>query len=105
MYGFAEGLAASGGYMALNACKEIYVNPVSLVGSAGARMDLLSLKQLALKYGVERRTWASSAEDVHLRVDLLGELTAEMAQWTAGRHSPGLQAGSPDSSERSYGRN
>jgi len=61
--------------MALNACKEIYVNPVSLVGSVGARMDLLSLKQLALKYDVERRTWASSAEDVHLRVDLLGELT------------------------------
>ena len=70
-----RGTSSFRGYMALNACKEIYVSPVSLVGSVGARMDLLSLKQLALKYDVERRTWASSAEDVHLRVDLLGELT------------------------------
>jgi len=84
MYGFAEGLAASGGYMVLSACKEIYINPGSLVGSVGARMDLLSLKQLALKYGIERRTWASSPQDVHLRVDLLGELSPETKKWLSG---------------------
>jgi serine protease SohB len=84
MYGFAEGLAASGGYMVLSACKEIYVNPGSLLGSVGARMDLLNFKQMALKYGIERRTWASSPQDVHLRVDLLSDLTPDTKKWLSG---------------------
>lgn len=55
MHEFAEGPAASDAYMALSACKEIYIHQGSLVDSEGAGTDLLNLKQKAFNRG----SWAA----------------------------------------------
>lgn len=81
LYGFAEALAASGGYMVLSACREIYVSPGSLIGNIGTRFDLMSLRQLALKYGVERRVWAATPLDLKARIDLLTDASPDTKKW------------------------
>ena len=48
-------IAASGGYFVAAAADRIYVNPSSLVGSIGVRMDAFGFVDLMEKVGVERR--------------------------------------------------
>ncbi len=48
-------IAASGGYFVAAAADRIYVNPSSLVGSIGVRMDAFGFVDLMEKLGVERR--------------------------------------------------
>jgi len=48
-------VAASGGYFVAAAADRIYVNPSSLVGSIGVRMDAFGFVDLIKKIGVERR--------------------------------------------------
>ncbi len=48
-------VAASGGYFVAAAGDRIYVNPSSLVGSIGVRMDAFGFVDLMEKLGVERR--------------------------------------------------
>ena len=48
-------IAASGGYFVATAADRIYVNPSSLVGSIGVRMDAFGFVDLLKKVGVERR--------------------------------------------------
>jgi protease-4 len=48
-------IAASGGYFVASAADRIYVNPSSLVGSIGVRMDAFGFVDLMDKIGVERR--------------------------------------------------
>jgi protease-4 len=48
-------MAASGGYFVASAADRIYVNPSSLVGSIGVRMDAFGFVDLMKKIGVERR--------------------------------------------------
>ncbi len=48
-------VAASGGYFVASAADNIYVNPSSLVGSIGVRMDAFGFVDLMKKLGVERR--------------------------------------------------
>ena len=48
-------IAASGGYFVAAAADRIYVNPSSLVGSIGVRMDAFGFVELMKKIGVERR--------------------------------------------------
>jgi protease-4 len=48
-------VAASGGYFVAAAADRIYVNPSSLVGSIGVRMDAFGFVELMKKIGVERR--------------------------------------------------
>jgi protease-4 len=48
-------IAASGGYFVAAAADRIYVNPSSLVGSIGVRMDAFGFVDLMKKVGVERR--------------------------------------------------
>jgi protease-4 len=48
-------IAASGGYFVASAADRIYVNPSSLVGSIGVRMDAFGFVDLMKKIGVERR--------------------------------------------------
>ena len=48
-------IAASGGYFVASAADQIYVNPSSLVGSIGVRMDAFGFVDLMKKIGVERR--------------------------------------------------
>mmetsp|Transcript_22764 Transcript_22764/g.40947 ORF Transcript_22764/g.40947 Transcript_22764/m.40947 type:complete len:250 (-) Transcript_22764:24-773(-) len=78
---FTEDLAASGGYYALTAGKELFVNPGSLVGSIGALYNLFGLKDLAAKYGVERRSWSTSPSSLEERVDPLREIKPEVVKW------------------------
>ena len=48
-------VAASGGYYVAAAADQIHVNPSSLVGSIGVRMDAFGFVELMKKIGVERR--------------------------------------------------
>ena len=48
-------MAASGGYFVAAAADRIYVNPSSLIGSIGVRMDSFGAVDLMKKIGVERR--------------------------------------------------
>ena len=48
-------MAASGGYFVAAAADRIHVNPSSLVGSIGVRMDAFGFVDLLKKIGVERR--------------------------------------------------
>jgi protease-4 len=48
-------VAASGGYFVAAAADRIYVNPSSLVGSIGVRMDAFGFVDLMEKIGVQRR--------------------------------------------------
>ena len=48
-------MAASGGYFVAAAADRIYVNPSSLVGSIGVRMDAFGFVGLMDKMGIERR--------------------------------------------------
>jgi protease-4 len=55
LYAVVEDLCASGGYFVAVGADRIYVNPSSLVGSIGVRMDSFGLTGLIEKLGVERR--------------------------------------------------
>ncbi|CAG9327715.1 unnamed protein product [Blepharisma stoltei] len=84
VYAFAEDLAASGGYYVMSAANELYATPASLIGSIGARFSLFGIKGLAAKYGIERRSWATSPLDLQERVDPLKELKPDTQKWLAG---------------------
>ncbi|CAG9325200.1 unnamed protein product [Blepharisma stoltei] len=84
VFAFAEDLAASGGYYVMSAANEIYATPASLIGSIGARFSLFGIKGLANKYGIERRSWASSPLDLNERIDPLKELKPETQKWLVG---------------------
>ncbi len=51
----AADLCASGGYFIISAADEIYVNPSSLVGSIGVRMQGFGVVEAMKKLGVENR--------------------------------------------------
>ena len=51
----AADLCASGGYFIISAADEIYVNPSSLVGSIGVRMQGFGVVEAMKKIGVENR--------------------------------------------------
>lgn len=55
VYAVVSDIAASGGYFVATAADRIYVNPSSLVGSIGVRMDAFGFVDLMKKIGVERR--------------------------------------------------
>ena len=55
LYAVVVDIAASGGYFVAAAADRIYVNPSSLVGSIGVRMDAFGFVDLMEKIGVERR--------------------------------------------------
>jgi protease-4 len=55
LYAVVVDVAASGGYFVAAAADRIYVNPSSLVGSIGVRMDSFGFVDLMKKVGVERR--------------------------------------------------
>jgi len=55
LYAVVVDVAASGGYYVAAAADRIYVNPSSLVGSIGVRMDAFGFVDLMKKIGVERR--------------------------------------------------
>lgn len=74
VYTFAEDLATSGGYYIMTAGDTLYANPTSLIGSIGAQFNTFLLKDLAEKYGVERRSWASNEYVLDYALDPLGEI-------------------------------
>lgn len=84
VYAFAEDVAASGGYYVMTAASELYTTPGSLIGSIGARFSLFGLKGLAAKYGIERRSWATSPLDIDERIDPLKDLKPETQKWLSG---------------------
>ncbi|MDI9347806.1 MAG: signal peptide peptidase SppA [Methylacidiphilales bacterium] len=51
--------AASGGYYIASACKKIYANNASIVGSIGVRFDSFGFSELMKRYGVERRLYTA----------------------------------------------
>jgi protease-4 len=55
VYAVVADIAASGGYFVAAAADKIYVNPSSLVGSIGVRMDAFGFVEMMKKIGVERR--------------------------------------------------
>jgi protease-4 len=55
LYAVVVDIAASGGYFVAAAADRIYVNPSSLVGSIGVRMDAFGFVDLMEKIGVDRR--------------------------------------------------
>lgn len=55
LYAVVGDVAASGGYFVAAAADRIYVNPSSLIGSIGVRMDSFGFVELMQKLGVERR--------------------------------------------------
>jgi protease-4 len=55
LYAVVVDIAASGGYFVASAADRIYINPSSLVGSIGVRMDAFGFVDLMKKIGVERR--------------------------------------------------
>ena len=59
---FVEDVAASGGYWLACAADEIYALDVSIVGSIGVISASFGLKELAERYGVERRIHTSGKE-------------------------------------------
>lgn len=59
---FVEDVAASGGYWLACAADEIYALDVSIVGSIGVISASFGLKELAGRYGVERRVHTSSKD-------------------------------------------
>jgi serine protease SohB len=82
IYSFAEDVAASGGYYAMCAGTSLYASsPLSLVGSIGAVSSFFSIKELINKYGIERRSWASSEHDLAFRFDPLKELNPDAKAW------------------------
>ena len=78
---FAEDIAASGGYYIMCAGQQIYATTnLSLIGSIGALSSFFSIKDLANRYGVERRTWASSNFDINLRFDQFQDVSKDTVQ-------------------------
>ena len=59
---FVEDVAASGGYWLACAADEIYACDVSIVGSIGVISASFGLKELAERYGVERRIHTSGKD-------------------------------------------
>jgi len=55
LYAVVSDVCASGGYYVAVAADEIYVNPASIVGSIGVRMDQFGFVEAMEKLGVERR--------------------------------------------------
>ncbi|CAG9322796.1 unnamed protein product [Blepharisma stoltei] len=84
IYAFAEDLAASGGYYVMSAGNELYATPGSIIGSIGAIFNLFGIKGLAAKYGIERRSWATSPLDLDERIDPLKELKPDTLKWLEG---------------------
>lgn len=79
---FAEDVAASGGYYIMCAGETIYASStLSLIGSIGAMSTFISVKDLASKYGVEGRSWASSPKDLSIRLNPLKDLSKDSSKW------------------------
>ncbi|PIZ91662.1 signal peptide peptidase SppA [Candidatus Micrarchaeota archaeon CG_4_10_14_0_2_um_filter_55_9] len=53
---YVEDAAASGGYYAASACREIVANPNALLGSIGARMTILNYEELFEKIGLSEES-------------------------------------------------
>jgi protease-4 len=71
-------MAASGGYFVAAAADRIHVNPSSLVGSIGVRMDAFGFVDLMKKIGVERRL-LTAGENKGLFDPFLPEQAAQKA--------------------------
>lgn len=81
---FSEDYAAGGGYIVLSAGNEIWAHPNSLVGGLGAVGFSLRLKEAAIRYGVERKVWATTPNNLDARFDLFKELTPDTKKWLKG---------------------
>ena len=55
LYAVVQDICASGGYYVAVAADKIFVNPNSIIGSIGVRMDSFGLTGLMQKLGIERR--------------------------------------------------
>ncbi|OMJ94380.1 hypothetical protein SteCoe_2425 [Stentor coeruleus] len=78
---FAEDLAASGGYYIMCAGDELFASsPLSLFGSIGAVSSLPNIKDLASKYGIERRHYSTSDMDFFSIYDPLDDYTTAKAK-------------------------
>lgn len=55
LYAVVQDICASGGYYVAVAADKIFVNPNSIIGSIGVRMDGFGLTGLMQKLGIERR--------------------------------------------------
>ncbi|MEM7359217.1 MAG: signal peptide peptidase SppA [Pseudomonadota bacterium] len=56
MHVVVSDMAASGGYFVAVAAEKIFVNPSSIVGSIGVRMDSFGFVDAIKKFGIERRS-------------------------------------------------
>ena len=78
---FAEDYAASAGYIVLSAGNEVWSHPNALVGALGAVSFNVRLKETASRFGVERRVWATSPNDLNARFNLFKEMTPDTKKW------------------------
>ena len=82
---FAEDVAASGGYYIMCAGEGLYASsPLSLIGSIGAMSSFITMKDLINRYGIERRSWASSPKNIAARLDPLSDVSEETKDWMQG---------------------
>jgi signal peptide peptidase SppA len=59
VFGFAEDVAASGGYWLLAAADELYADESSIVGSIGVLSAGFGFAEILKRFGIERRVYAS----------------------------------------------
>lgn len=62
VYAFVEDVAASGGYWLACSADEIYVQPVSVVGSIGVISAGFGFQDFIAKHGVERRVYTAGKD-------------------------------------------
>lgn len=70
-----EDICASGGYYIAVAAEQIFVDPNSLVGSIGVRLDSFGFTELMKRIGVERRLYTAGSDKAML--DPFGAISAE----------------------------
>lgn len=84
IFTFAEDVAASGGYYIMCAGDYLYASsPLSLFGSIGAVSAIPNIKDLATKYGIERRYFSTNPLDFFGTTDPLQDYTAEKSKKVA----------------------
>ena len=81
---FAEDYAMGSGYILLTAGTEVFAHPTSYIGSLAALGFSLRLKDAAGHYGIRRRVWATTPNDLDSRFDLFKELTPDTKKWLKG---------------------
>lgn len=78
---FAEDYAVGGGYIVLAAGNEVWAHPRAYVGSLAAVGFSIRLKDAAGHYGIRRKVFATSPNDIDARFDLFKEVTPDTKKW------------------------